>query len=92
MNPNNMVFLLVVILGGVLVAILFYYGARLALRLLLRTAPTRVPVDGRPTAAHIESGSDAFAPERVGVAGPRPAVIRVPHAQESGLPYASRSA
>ena len=91
MNPNGMVLLLVMILVGVPIMILVYYGAQLALRLLSSPAPAQAQEDWRTTAALIESNPDAAAPARVGIAGPRLAVIRVSPLQECGLPYASRS-
>ena len=91
MNSNSMVFLLLVILGGVPVIILFYYGAQVALRFVKRPAPTRVPGGGRTTAARIAYGPDASGPDGLGVEVSQPAVIRILPSQESGLPYASRS-
>ena len=91
MNPNSMVFLLLVILGGVPFIILIYYGAQLALRLLKRPAPPQFPEGGRTMVARMASSTDASAPHRVGVAGSQPAVIRVLPLLEGGLPYASRS-
>jgi hypothetical protein len=91
MNSNGMVFLLVMILVGVPIMILVYYGAQLALRLLRYPAPAQAREGWRTTAAHIDSSPDAAAPDRVGVARPQPAVIRVSPLQECGLPYASRS-
>ena len=89
MNPNGMVFLLIMILVGVPLIILVYYGAQLALR--LPRSPAQVQEGWRKTAAHIDSSPDAAAPERVNVARPWSAVIRVSPLQECGLPYASRS-
>ena len=91
MNPNGIVFLLIMILVGVPISILVYYGAQLALRLPRSPAPAQAQEDWRTTAAHIDSGPDVAAPDRVGVAGLLPAVIRVSPLQECGLPYASRS-
>jgi hypothetical protein len=91
MNPNSMVLLLLVILGGVPIIILLYYGAQLALRFPDRPAPPHFPEGGRTTAARMASSPDASAPHRVGVVDSQPAVIRVLLLQEGGLPYASRS-
>jgi hypothetical protein len=40
-NPNDIVFLLTMILGGVPIIILVYYGAQFALRLLRSPAPAQ---------------------------------------------------
>jgi len=91
MNPNSMVFLLLVILGGVPVIILFYYGAQFALRFLKRPAPARVPEVVRTVVPRIAYSPAAPAPGRVGVEISLPAAIRFLPSQEGGLPYASRS-
>ena len=91
MTPDNMSFLLLVILGGVPISILFYYGAQVALRSVKRPAPAQVPEGVRTIADRIAFGPDASGPERLGVEGSQSAVIRVLPSQEGGLPYASRS-
>jgi hypothetical protein len=91
MNPNGMVFVLVMILVGVPIMILVYYGAQLALRLLRCPAPAQAREGWRTTAGHSDSSPAAAAPGRVGVARPQPAVSRVLPLHECGLPYASRS-
>ena len=91
MTPNSMVLLRLVIVGGVPIIILSYYGAQVALRFVKRPAPTRAPEGGRTTAARIAYGPDASGPDGLGVEVSQPAVIRVLPSQESGLPYASRS-
>lgn len=91
MNPNGMVLLLLAILGGVPVIILFYYGAQVALRSVKRPAPAQVPEGVRTIAGRVAYSPGASGPERLGVEGSPPAVIRVLPSQEGGLPYASRS-
>ena len=91
MNPNSMVFLLLIILGGVPIIILSYYGAQVAHRFVKRPAPTQVPEGGRTMAARIAYSLDVSEPGRVGVEGSQPTAIRVLPAREGGLPYASRS-
>ena len=91
MTPNSMVLLLVVILGGVPIIILFYYGSQVALRFVKRPAPARVRESGRTIADRIAYSPDASGPDGLGVEGSQPAVIRVLPSQEGGLPYASRS-
>jgi hypothetical protein len=51
-------FLLIVMVGGVLVVTLFYYGGKLVLRLLERRDPVQGPEYGQTTAVHIESALD----------------------------------
>ena len=92
MNPNSMVILLMVILGGVPLSILLYYCVRLALRLPGSPALQRVPVAGRLVAADRESIPHALAAEWIGAADLGTAVVRVRPKEERGLPYASRSA
>ena len=91
MNPDSMVFLLLLILGGVPISILFYYGAQVAFRFGKRPAPARVRESGRTIAGRIAYSPGAAGPDRLGVEGSQPALIRVLPSQESGLPYASRS-
>lgn len=91
MTPDSMVLLLLVILGGVPISILFYYGAQVALRFVKRPAPAQVRGSGRTIADRIAYGPGAAGPDRLGVEGSQPAIIRVLTSQESGLPYASRS-
>jgi hypothetical protein len=91
MDPKGMLFLLVVILAGVPVIILFYYGAQFALRFLKRPAPARVTESVRTVAPRIAYSPAAPGPGRAGAEISLPAAIRFLPSQEGGLPYASRS-
>lgn len=91
MNANNVGLLLVLVLGGIPILLLSYYGAQLMLRVPKRLSPAEFPEGRRAMAAHISFGPDASAPSRVGVVDPQLPVIRLLPFQESGLPYASRS-
>lgn len=91
MNSNSMMFLLVVIVSGLLIVELVYYGGVLVLRFLEMRDPTQVPGDGQTTAVYSDSSLGASAPNQINAAYQQPAVLRVLPSQEGGIPYASRT-
>ena len=77
MNSNSMIFLLVLMMGGVLFVTLVYYGGQLALRLLETPDPAQVPEHGQTTAVHPDPSLSAPTLNHVGAADPQSAVLRV---------------
>ncbi len=91
MDSNSMMFLLIVMVGGLLIVTLFIYGGQFVLRLLKTPDQAQVREYGPTTLAHTDSSPDTSAQDQVSAAYQQPAVIRVLPLRESGIPYASRS-
>lgn len=88
---NSLMFLLILMVGGVLIATLFYYGGQLLVRLPNTAAPAKVAADIQTVAVRKDSTPDTSSQDQINAASQQPAVIRVLPLHESGIPYASRS-
>ena len=77
MDTNGLLFLVVVMVGGVLIVTLFFYGGHFVLRLLETTDRSYVPGYGQTVAVHSDSTPGASTLKRVGAADPGSAVLRL---------------
>lgn len=76
MNPYSMIFLMVVMVGGLLIVTLFFYGGRFVLCLLEMPDAVRVQEDGYTAAVHTAASPHASALKHVVSGAPQPQARR----------------
>lgn len=77
MNPNSIIFLMTVIVGGLLIVTLFFYGGQLMLRFLEVSDTAKVRAYAPATVAHTDSSPGAPTLNHVGAADSQSAALRL---------------